>query len=422
MMKKHLLIFSMVSFLCASLAGCYGSSGKKEDPVEDECGDIKAAIFPIINGVMEPDPDVVELTPSQIAAVGGILLSTSTWRGNCTATLIAPNAVLTAAHCVDSLDVFSIDFSVGQDVSFYNRDAAFATTEWNIHPAYPGYVSEYDIAVLILYGDPLAEGIMPIPVNCEPTSLVGETIQAVGYGLTYPSQLINTRRYWTTLPVTDETDGVYFPTSDESGPCFGDSGSPMLYTKSDGKVYVMGVDSGGEPREDCLGYSVYPRTDFSCDFIREFLPADPCWDETLQGRCEQDIAIWCEDETVHVEDCELSGMVCEQDEGSGNHRCQDAPDPCEGETYEGRCDANTAIWCEAETIIRKPCEEGELCGDAGDGLRRCVDECELIGREGRCDENGAARWCEDGGIRERDCAACDQECGWVDETMGFYCI
>jgi hypothetical protein len=74
-------------------------------------------------------------------------------------------------------------------------------------------------------------------------------------------------------------------------------------------------------------------------------------------------------------------------------------------------------------VVRaEPCPEGTLCGDAGNGLSRCVDECALIGLEGRCTGEGHARWCEDGVIKDRDCAGCGLGCGPTGGAMGFYCL
>jgi V8-like Glu-specific endopeptidase len=412
---------AMAAAICIGLPGCYSQSKGSPPPVSDYCGDIKRAVFPIINGTEEPDPSIVNLTGPQMNAVGTVITDDYLGEWHCTGTLIAPNTVLTAAHCISETNGL-IEFDVGRDTYRTHRDAFFSGVEWHMHPMYPGYVSEYDIAIVIVGGDPIAEGVIPIPFNCETTSLVGRTVQVAGYGLTDPGMSDNTIRYWTTLPVTMETEGMYTTESEETSPCFGDSGGPLLYTKEDGETYVMGVVSGGQGRYDCLGYDLYPRTDFSCEFIQPYVSHEPCWGETPAGRCYGDRIVRCEGESVVIEDCDESGMSCEQEEG-GQARCVPPPDPCEGETFTGRCDGNRAVWCAGETIIRRTCAGGELCGDAGDGLNRCVEECALIGSSGRCDETGStARWCEDGVLKVRDCRACDQTCGWVSEAMGYYCI
>jgi V8-like Glu-specific endopeptidase len=405
----------------ALLCGCYDSPEEgNHDPVTtDECGDIKSALFPIINGVDGPDTSVADLSEAQIASIGGITADVTFGEGHCTATLIAPNVALTAAHCIDS-DPFSIFFSIGNDFSEERRDFMFASREWHFHPLYAEGYWEHDVAILILLGDPLAEGLMPIPVNCEPTSLVGETVQLVGYGLTDPD-FRNTQRFWTTMSVINEDAGAYQTFSEDSFVCYGDSGSPALYTKADGEIYVMGVASRME-REDCRGYSLYVRTDFSCDFISAYASHEPCWGQTYEGRCSDDRSVRCEDGEVVVEDCGLSGGVCDLN-AEGLYRCVAGPDLCEGETYEGRCDGNRAVWCDGVTVHSVPCYTDTVCMDRGDGFFRCVNECDTIGREGRCSEdNTRVRWCEDGVIKERDCALCSQTCGFAGDPLGYYCL
>ena len=333
--------------------------------------------------------------------------------------LIAPNVALTAAHCIDS-DPFSIFFSVGNDMDELHRDFMFASREWHIHPRYAAGYWENDVAVLILLGDPLAEGLIPIPVSCEPTSLVGETVQLVGYGLT-DLDARNTQRFWTTMSVINEDSAVYQLFDEDSFVCYGDSGSPALYTKSDGEISVMGVASRVE-REDCRGYSLYVRTDFSCDFINAYASHEPCWGQTFEGRCSDDRSVRCEDGEVVVEDCGLTGRLCDLN-AEGLYRCIEGPDLCEGETYEGRCDGNRAIWCDGEAVHIVPCYTDTVCMDRGDGVFRCVNECDTIGREGRCSDDGArVRWCEDGVIKERDCALCNQTCGFAGDPLGYYCL
>jgi len=414
MKKAFLLTFF---FLFALFNSCSESSSKKNEPTTDRCGSLKPSVFPIINGQRTFDPNVVNLTDSQVKAIGALLINNG--QALCSATLIAPNVILTAAHCVSG-GISSIAFVGGEDLM--RPEFIFYASEWHAHPNFAWNPPEFDLGIVIINGDTSSKGITPIPPNCQQKGLLNEVIQAVGYGSTSSSGGMNTRRWWTTLTVTRQTPTYYSAYGYElTGICQGDSGGPMLYTMPDGLPYVMGVVSAGDS-ESCLGNAFYPRTDFYCDdFIKQYLPPpDPCNGETLQGRCDGQTAIWCESETVNQVDCSISGNLCAQNE-DGNFRCVPPPDPCEGETFEGRCDGNVAIWCEGGVIQRIECGGTTICGALEDGLNRCVDECTLIGRKGRCDENGNARWCDSGVIKTRDCVLCGQSCGWVDENMGYYC-
>jgi len=418
-MKKKLQSVFFIAVLWGIMAsGCTESAGNKNgNGTTDYCGDIKAAVYPVINGVHQPDPSVADLSGSQIAAVGAIIINYGV--AMCTATLIAPNVVLTAAHCVDHPGVSSIQFVGGENM--WRPDFTFFAWEWHRHPDYSAGWPNNDVAVIRINGDTAALGVTPIPVSCDTLRLIGKTVQAVGYGDVGSG--ISGWRWWTTLYVNRETPNYYSLYGDGmTGMCSGDSGGPALYTKDDGEVYVVGVTSSIDSMEDCLGHTFYPRTDYNCEFIREYVPEHPCEGETLQGRCDGSTAVWCEDDAVIMtDDCDALGYTCGPDAG-GNYRCLPPVDPCEGETFEGRCDGNTAVWCEADAVNTWPCPDGTLCGALDDGLYRCIDECVLIGRTGRCDENDMARWCEDGQLKVRDCGVCEQICGWVNDALGYYCI
>jgi V8-like Glu-specific endopeptidase len=412
-MKRSSFVFVLAAAALALGPGC-GDSGSPGQETVDHCGDIKAAVYPIINGTNFPDPDVVVMTEGQIKAVGAIKVNGGTYM--CSAALVAPNIVLTAAHCI-SMRVSNVTFVGGNNM--WREDFSYPAFEWHMNPLYDGLQPDNDVAIIRISGDTAALGIEPIPVNCETMSLLGETLQLVGYGQTASGW--SGIRYWTTMYVNRETPGYMSLYGDGlTGMCSGDSGGPALYTREDGNVYVVGVTSSVDDTSDCLGHTYYPRTDYNCEFITQYVDLDPCDGETLQGRCDGNTAIWCEADTIMTEDCAALGYTCGPD-GSGNSRCLPPVDPCAGETWEGRCDGQTAIWCEADAVHTEPCPEGTLCDALDDGLHRCIDECVLIGRTGRCDENNMARWCEDGALKVRDCGLCEQTCGWIDQVMGYYC-
>ena len=456
------------------LASCADSGSKAQ---VDVCGDVKPAIMPIINGVTYPE--VVTLTPGQMKSIGFLSLD---FAGGCSGTLVAPTVVLAAAHCVENLSPGSdVRFVVGEN--YMSPENSFRAREWHYHPSYPGSsggygVPNYDLSVIILETDATAYGLEPIPVNLERYNLAGQTIQAVGYGVTMPSGGWNSRRYWTTLPVV--ADQVLWYTVDgrgTTGVCSGDSGGPMLYDIPGQGVRVMGVVSSGE--EGCVDLSYYPRTDSAVDWLLGYVDLGPCGWETLEGRCDGQTAVWCEADTVLTHDCASFGYVCGLD-GSGYYRCVPPPPPCGDETWAGRCDGETAVWCEADEVLYHDCASfGWYCGITPEGLHRCVNdpcrgetlrgrcegttaiwceaggilyhacadfgyvcgtdgsgnyrcippgasECDILGHAGQCvtalDGHVHARWCDAGMVRDRDCTACGQSCGWTGDALGYYCI
>lgn len=448
------------------LVGC-GYRSEPTGGATDHCGNIKTVQHEIVNGVEEHDPEVVDLTGSQIRSIGALNLDLT---GTCTATLVAPDVVLTAAHCVEGVD--SPMFLVGE--SFLPPEVRFRATEVHVHPEYRGSSGgmaspPFDLAVLIIDGDTEAEGLEPIPVNMEERSLLGEIIQSVGYGAVEEGGGgFNTRRYWTTQDVISEAPAVYTVSdAGESGLCYGDSGGPMLWTVPGQGPTIMGVASAIDS-DTCLGNGLYARTDIAAEWLEEFLDEGPCEGETYEGRCQGDMAVWCDEEEIfyHVcsdfgwecgeddeglhrcmppcrdetfdgrcrgdlavwcaegeiyyHDCHSFGWICGLDE-DGHHRCI-PPEPCEGITFDGICDGNVAVWCEDDELWYHYCDDfGFTCGEGPDGRFRCLDECWAMGHEGQC-AGDTARWCDHGTILERDCRACHQECGWTGEALGYYCM
>jgi hypothetical protein len=151
--------------------------------------------------------------------------------------------------------------------------------------------------------------------------------------------------------------------------CNGDSGGPA-FAEVGGELLLAGVTSYGDP--SCTQYGVDTRVDVYASFldVTAPMPSDPCQGETFEGRCDGDTVIWCENDKVHTQSC-TSGKVCGYSATHQYYACIDAPaDPCQGETFEGRCDGNTVIWCENQEVKTLECN---ACGfDANKGYYNCL--------------------------------------------------
>ncbi|MBI1944256.1 MAG: N-acetylmuramoyl-L-alanine amidase [Deltaproteobacteria bacterium] len=94
---------------------------------------------------------------------------------------------------------------------------------------------------------------------------------------------------------------------------------------------------------------------------------DPCQGIDYAGVCDGTDLVWCDAEVLRSYDCAVTGQVCGwQDDDVGNN-CLAAPpeDPCNGETWLGRCDGDTLIWCADDTVRTAQCES---CGWQDDSI------------------------------------------------------
>jgi hypothetical protein len=246
---------------------------------------IATALAIALAGCGEPEP--VAASPAGI--IGGspdssdpavvLLVSYSpdqTVLATCTATLVAPDVLLTAAHCVDPATHPGYGFGAfaGPDASAHPTVATLlphltAAAQIHPHPDYDPAPPFYaDIGVVVLEA-PL--GAAPLPIaRALDASIVGAAARIVGYGqLVYGQYNAEKHQATTVVDALGAVDTVVVGDEQRRG-CIGDSGGPAL-VELDGVETIVGVDSYTETT-GCIEPAHYRRTDHFTDFIDAFVP------------------------------------------------------------------------------------------------------------------------------------------------------
>lgn len=190
----------------------------------------------------------------------------------CTAVVVSPTVLLTAAHCIDAPNHPNYRFGVftGDDATPYPNLAALEpqlkpVATVHPHPQYSTQVPFFaDIGVVVMAA-PLPNA--PIPMQREPltASVIGKPAQIVGYGQTVYDQYNSARHEAMTTVAALDTDTITVGDSQRRA-CLGDSGGPAIV---DGKV--VGIDSYGPV--GCGGPAHYRRVDYFLPFIEPYMPA-----------------------------------------------------------------------------------------------------------------------------------------------------
>jgi secreted trypsin-like serine protease len=195
----------------------------------------------------------------------------------CTATLIAKDVAVTAAHCVEhGVDNMVVIF--GEKVSAQDRQVvrvaeAEIAREWK-----ETHLSDQDtgdIALVRLEGK-LPKGyhvahVLPMKDKLQK----GDQVILAGYGISDARKKTGAgelRRTTVTVlqPQFGKTE-ILLDQRQGSGACHGDSGGPA-FVERDGKLYLMGVTSRGYPEtapDDCRHEVVYTQVNAYRNWIKE---------------------------------------------------------------------------------------------------------------------------------------------------------
>ncbi len=265
---------------------------------------------PALSDSMHVDRGIIGGTETDGWPAVGAYLIDGGYGGLCTATLVHPEVLLTAAHCADGAG----DWDLWNTSSFawdYDPDTTYEIAEAHIHPRYEVGDKAYfhDIAVLILE-EPITD-IQPIPVNTElfDADWRERWLDYIGYGnnTTYHGEGSGTKRE-TEIQISDYYLEFFYHYTDGTNTCAGDSGGPAV-VELDGNLYVAGVTSSVWGTNDpCDGGGIDMRVDHELDFLAEFF--DP-YETPYPAGDDDDSADDSGVDVVQVEDEDEPSAACQ---------------------------------------------------------------------------------------------------------------
>ena len=216
------------------------------------------------------DTPVVGGTPVTAGAYPDVVLVVAPM-ALCSGTLIAPDVVLTAGHCIGihptEVVIGSVDYAKPGGEAIAVKSAT----------AYPDWEHQYDVGVLVLDHASKAKPRL-IASACTATEHLdhGAKVELVGFGLTTKAGTgMNSRLNKAELVVDDATcttdpacapaiapGGEFTAGGDGTDSCFGDSGGPLYIDSTHGAVQIGVVSRGvGTTGDPCGGGGVYIRAD-----------------------------------------------------------------------------------------------------------------------------------------------------------------
>jgi hypothetical protein len=274
--------------------------------------------------------------------------------GGCTATLVAPNLIVTARHCVSTLSDGSrieSDHRPGDLVVSTGVDArapespVVAARGKAVFVEGVSRIEGNDIALVLL--DRRLSHVPFAPIRLGRRVTPGESLTAVGWGIEANGELPNARKEISRIGVkvvgTEPNVG-----SLESefvigqAACSGDSGGPMLSESGAVVGIISRVGNGVKPEEGTANFCVGPEA------------VGICCEPSLHEKVVR-AAFAAAGEVPWLEgtpnpSVKNFGLACQRDDDCGQGRC---------------ADVDGAKVCVQECADQRPCPDGYACDPSG---------------------------------------------------------
>lgn len=353
--------------------------------------------------------DHVELQQSPI--IGGNAASSGQFptvvavlnAGLCTGTLVAPDLVMTAAHCISPAVLgYSSQSQVTYDTAVRIGSTRADSGGYVIqaaatlpHPSFSeSSLGRHDIGLIWLADS--VTSVTPTVLNRNHADApAGITTSLVGFGLTNPNNQYSsgTLYYLGSKPTVgcssigeSDTYLLCYDQTNGTGSCSGDSGGPSFATIG-GTRKLVGVTSFGD--QYCQQIGAYTRIDAELDFLDANAPELACLED---GSCNTDCGSGGlpSDPDCSTAPCGLNGTCNPTCYSGGSSSDPDCPDCSSNGTCNAACGSGgipadaDCIDCSADGTCTAGCGSGGhpadpdcpscvIDADCGDPNLECID-------------------------------------------------